>query len=170
VKPDAADTLGVDIGGVIVDRVREDGQGRTAGFAGAAEAPEIEGAFDAIARLVRHRFGHRVWLVSRCDEPNEAVLLTWLGRHRFFAATGVARDRVRFCRRRHEKAAICRDLGVTHFVDDRLVVLSHLVGAVPHLYLFASRAADADQFRHVLPHVQPIARWSDLADALLDGR
>jgi hypothetical protein len=74
---------------------------------------------------------------------------------------------VLFCRQRHEKAAICRELGLTHFIDDRLEVLSHLLGTVPHLYLFRSRAGDVDRFRRFLPHVRMINQWSELVDALL---
>ena len=162
------EALGIDIGGVIIDRVREDGGVPTsASYAGVVA---VEGAFEAIADLVRRRFGERVWLVSRCDEPSEPVLLEWLEQRGFFGVTGVARERVRFCRQRHEKAAICRQLRITHFVDDRLEVLGHLVGLVPHLYLLESRAADADRFRDVLPRVGRMPTWRDVVEALLPAR
>jgi hypothetical protein len=45
-------------------------------------------------------------------------------------------DHLRFCFERHEKARHCLDLGLTHFLDDRLDVLAHLEGVVPHRYLF----------------------------------
>ncbi len=153
------DTLGVDIGGVIIDRVSEDGP----------DAPRIavDGALGAIRRLVAARFGERVWLVSRTDE--DAALVDWLDRSGFHRLTGVARDRVRFCRKRHEKAAICADAGITHFVDDRLEVLGHLVGVVPHLYLLDSRAADVARFREALPHVRRVAHWREIVRELLPG-
>lgn len=158
------DTLGVDIGGVIIDRVSEDGP----------DAPRrpVDGAFDAIRRLVAERFGERVWLVSRTDE--EAALVDWLDRSDFHRITGVARERVRFCRKRHEKAAICRETGISHFVDDRLEVLGHLVGLVRHLYLLDSRAADVERFREALPHVRRCAHWRqivrELLPAVIEGR
>jgi hypothetical protein len=93
--------------------------------------------------------------------------MKWLERHHFFGSTGIPSNRVLFCRERHEKATICRQLGLTHFIDDRLEVLSHLVGMVPHLYLLRSRASDVDRFRQFLPHVRPISRWSELVDVLL---
>lgn len=162
-----SETLGVDIGGVIIDRVSEDDQIETPGHYSYAGAAAVEGAFEAIARLVQQRFRERVWLVSRCDEPIELVLMRWLEAHDFSGSTGIPSNQVLFCRQRHEKATICRQLRVTHFIDDRLEVLSHLVGTVPYLYLFRSRASDVDRFRRFLPHVRPISRWSELVDALL---
>ena len=44
----------------------------------------------------------------------------------FFKDTGIAEDHLHFCRTRPDKAPICRDLGITHFVDDRLDVLGYL--------------------------------------------
>lgn len=162
--------LGVDIGGVVIDRVSEDDESRTMGSTGYAGAATIDGALEAIGRLVRQRFHDRVWLISRCDEPRERVLSEWLERQNFFGSTGVPRRQVRFCRERHEKAIICKELGVTHFIDDRLEVLGHLVGIVPHLYLFQSRARDVDEFGRFLPQVRPMNCWRDVANALLPPR
>jgi hypothetical protein len=67
------DALGIDIGGVIIDRVSEDDQTQIMGHHGYAGAAEVDGAFEAIARLVEQRFRERTWLVSRCDEPRELV-------------------------------------------------------------------------------------------------
>lgn len=98
------------------------------------------------------------------------MLLDWPQRQDFFASTGVAPDHVRFCRERHDKAPISRQLVITHFIDDRLEVLGHLVGTVPNLYLFQSRAADGDRFPRFLPHVRPTRRWSDVLRELLPAR
>ncbi len=155
-----SETLGIDIGGVIIDRVSEDAQSY-------AEAAAVDGAFEAIAQLVQRRFRERVWLVSRCEESRDPVLMEWLERHDFFGSTGVTRNQVLFCRQRHEKATISQQLGVSHFIDDRLEVLSHLVGNVPNLYLFQSRAEDIDRFRQFLPHVHLVRRWSEIVDAVL---
>ena len=43
---------------------------------------------------------------------------------------------VHFCNERSEKEAICRELGVTHFIDDHLEVLLYLK-SVPYRFLFA---------------------------------
>src|SRR5262249_24457584 len=154
--------LGIDIGGVILDRVSEDGPN--------ARMAAVEGAFDAIARLVGGRVNERVWLVARSDEPFEPLVLTWLDETDFFVLTGVQRQHVHFCRRRADKAMVARLLRITHFIDDRLEVLAHLVGVVPHLYFFRSRAADVEPFVEILPHVHMVARWSEIVESLLDSR
>jgi hypothetical protein len=74
---------------------------------------------------------------------------------------------VLFCRQRHEKAAICRELGLTHFIDDRLEVLSHLLGYGSPSLPFPVASRHVDRFRRFLPHVRMINQWSELVDALL---
>src|SRR5687768_8395560 len=75
------EALGVDIGGVIIDRASEDDHSQTVEPHSDAGAAEVEGAFDAVAQLIQQRFRDRVWLVSRCDQPRELVLMKWLERH-----------------------------------------------------------------------------------------
>ncbi len=130
--------LGIDIGRVIIH-----GDGPDTSFVGAASveealrAPAMEGAFDSIARLVE-RLDRRVWLVSKCGKKVEERTRLWLDHHRFYEATGVPRDNLRFCRERKEKAPICVKLGITLFVDDRLDVLRHMASLVPHRFLFGA--------------------------------
>jgi hypothetical protein len=162
----APEGLGVDIGGVIIDRVREE---RGAGPEGFASALPVAGAFAAVGRLIAERFRERVWLVSRCDAEDETPIRRWLEQRGFFPATGLTPDRVRFCRERDEKTPICRQLGVTHFVDDRLEVLGHMVGVVPNLYHLRSRAADHERFPQFLRHVRSVAGWDEIVRALLPG-
>jgi hypothetical protein len=145
-------TLGIDIGRVIIH-----GDGPDTSFIGATDedalkAPAMAGAFEAIGRLVP-RFEGRVWLVSKCGPRIAERSLRWLDHHRFWEATGVAREQVRFCRQRKEKAGICLDLGIGWFVDDRLDVLVPMEGVVPHRFLFgASYATD--------PSVYPVPTWA----------
>ena len=128
------EVLGVDIGGVIIDRVNDDSD--TSFFAdGYLESTAVVGAFAALARLNAERFHGEIYLVSKCGRRIEARTREWLRHHGFWEAVGLPDDQVRFCRRREEKALIAADLGITHFIDDRLEVLSYLTG-VPHRYLF----------------------------------
>ena len=62
---------------------------------------------------------------------------------RFFERTGIPSGNVRFCRRRPDKAVHCRELAVTHFVDDRLDVHEALREVVTHRYLFGERSEPA---------------------------
>src|SRR5689334_2640439 len=103
--------LGVDIGRVIIH-----GDGPDTNFIGATDAeamraPAMAGAFESLARLCE-RFDGLVWLVSKCGPRIEACSRAWLGHHRFFETTGIARANLRFCRNRKDKAPICRELGI----------------------------------------------------------
>jgi hypothetical protein len=145
--------LGIDIGRVIVA-----GDGPDTSFVGGSDddalrAPPVEGAIEAIARLRAHYEG-RVWLVSKCGPRVEARTRRWLEQRRFFAATGVAPDHVRFCRTRPEKAPICLALGITCFIDDRQDVLAAMGGVVATRLLFGARWCS-------LPGVTPVASWRE---------
>lgn len=132
------DALGIDIGRVIigstVDGVEDTSFiGRT--VQEAMQSPPSRGAFATIASLVQ-RFDGRVWLVSKCGPGVERKTLLWLDHWRFHEATALPRHQVRFCRQRHEKAQHARELGLTHFIDDRLEVLEAMREVVPHLLAF----------------------------------
>jgi hypothetical protein len=143
--------LGVDFGRVINDGTRHPGGGDTVfltgGFDQAMATPAMPECFDALARLAT-LFDGRVWVVSKCGERIQQRTEQWLDHHDFWTRTGIGRDRIRFCRRRPEKAVHCAELGITHFVDDRADVLTHLRGLVPHLYLFGKQRTVPTWARH----------------------
>lgn len=64
------------------------------------------------------------------------------------------------CRKRPEKAQHAKQLGLTHFIDDRLDVLSHLRPIVPHLYWFGEQDRPAPDW------VIPVLRWPSVLEAL----
>ena len=138
--------LGIDIGRVIIGAADCTGKADTSFLTGNEEAalctPATEGCFEAIAELVQ-AFESRVWLVSKCGPRIQTLTKRWLSRHDFYARTGVRQDRVRFCLKRPEKRDHCAAIGATHFIDDRLDVLEHLVSLVPHLYWFGHQSGDA---------------------------
>jgi hypothetical protein len=115
--------------------------------------PEMTGAFDGIAQL-HAGFGGRVWLVSKCGARVQARTLRWLDGHDFYGRTGVSRDNVRFCRIRWQKRQLCEELGLTHFVDDRVDVHAAIHGTVEYQYLFGDTTASA--------HAQAAATWADV--------
>ncbi|GIF17964.1 hypothetical protein Ate02nite_06940 [Paractinoplanes tereljensis] len=144
--------LGVDIGRVIIGGSAPGG-GDTQFFSGdpakMLATPAVPGAFEALARLVP-RF-EQVWLVSKCGERVQRHTRQWLDHHDFFGRTGIPRDNVRFCRARPDKAIHCAELGITHFVDDKLDVHAALRGIVEHRYLFGpQRTPPPAWVRHTL--------------------
>ena len=124
------ETIGIDIGRVLIA-----GDGPDTSFLGhdearAMRAPAIPHAFESVARLVQ-LFEGRAWLVSKCGANIEARSRRWLELHKFYDATGLDRSKLRFCRKRPEKALIARELGLTVFVDDRFDVILSMQGIVP---------------------------------------
>jgi hypothetical protein len=158
--------LGIDIGRVIMCPVHDDGQPDTsfltADDAEALATPAAPGMFDVVPRLV-DAFGGRVWLVSKAGARIEALTRRWFVRHEFFARTGLREDQARFCRRREDKRTHAAELGLTHFIDDRTDVLTHLRGLVPHLGLFGVQSEPAPEW------TVPIADWFAVKRALSRG-
>lgn len=155
--------LGIDVGRVLISP-GDDSRPDTSFIGGTLEdalnTPAYEGMFDVVPDLVR-RFEGQVWIVSKCGKRIQERTLLWFEHHRFFERTGIDRRNVRFCLKRPEKAIHCRELGITHFIDDRTDVLEAMVGVVPKLYLFGpQRGATPRGMRHV-------ACWSDVAQELL---
>lgn len=152
--------LGIDIGRVLIAAEGANG-GDTAFIGGsmadALDTPPYEGMFDAVAPLV-DRFEGRVWLVSKCGPSVQAKSHAWLLYHRFFERTGMAPANLRFCLQRPQKADHCRELGITHFIDDRSDVLGHLKGIVPNRYLFGPQRKPVTEAGLVL-----LPAWKDAA-------
>jgi len=113
----------------------------------ALQSPATEGALEAVKQLVDD-FSGQVWIVSKCGPSVQRKTRAWLDHHDFSHHTGWSSENLRFCLKRPEKAAICAELGITHFVDDRLDVLEAMSGVVPYRYLFGEQ--------------EPGLHWSDI--------
>lgn len=157
--------LGVDIGGVIIDRVN-DGTDTSFFSENYLQTTAVPEAFSALKNLVEKRFGENVHLVSKCGRKVSEKTLLWLAHHSFFDLTGIGKERVHFCRERHEKAGICEKLGITHFVDDRLEVLGNLT-TVGALYLFQPRPDEVRKFTRHLNRVKQVNSWQEITTNLL---
>lgn len=152
--------LGVDIGGVIIDRAN-DGTDTSFFSDNYLQTTAVPGAFDALRELRDKRFANGIFLISKCGRKTREKTLHWLDHHCFYASTGIARDHIRFCRERYEKARICKELGITHFVDDRLEVLSSLT-LVGTLYLFQPNSEEVRRFAEFLYRVKRVESWQDI--------
>ncbi|GAA3386857.1 hypothetical protein [Cryptosporangium minutisporangium] len=129
------------------------------GLDAAMSTPGAIGVFEILPRIVE-RFDGRVWIVSKCGPKTQQRTLQWLEHHDFYRRTGVPEGNVRFCRQRPDKAIHCRELAITHFVDDRIDVHRALRGLVPNLYLYGPQAEPAPDW------VRPVATWAE-ADQLV---
>lgn len=150
--------LGIDIGRVII--TPESGGRADTSFIGgsmedALKTPPYDGMFDAVTELTE-RFAHKVWLVSKCGPRVQEKSRRWLRHHRFFERTKIPPNNLRFCLQRPQKADHCRELGLTHFIDDRVDVLQHLDGIVDRRYLFGPQRAG----RRVPRGLSPCVSWA----------
>lgn len=157
--------LGVDIGGVVLDSAHYDEDATPDGPVLVA-ASEIPGARTALMTLRDKLFGHEIFLVSKCGPRTEARARQWLAEEGFLDAIGISAANAKFCRHRSDKAGICAELGVTHFVDDRLEVLSYL-DVVASRYLFQPDLNEVAKFAAHLPLVTVVDGWPALCTAVL---
>lgn len=155
--------LGIDVGRVLIRP--EDADGADTSFIGgslddALNTPPYDGMFEVVPHLVS-RFNGQVWIVSKCGPAIQNKTRQWFEHHRFFERTGIPRDNVRFCLKRPEKAVHCRQLRITHFIDDRVDVLEAMAGVVPNRYLFGP------QRKHPPVGMRHVASWSEVSKAML---
>jgi len=116
--------LGIDVGGVIIDKANDDTD--TSFFSdNFLNTKCTPGMFNAVETLVA-RFKGRAYIVSKCGPKIQQKTLRWLDHHHFYGRTGFRHGNTRFCLKREQKAPICAELGITHFIDDKLEVLSYL--------------------------------------------
>lgn len=157
--------LGVDVGGVIIDRVNDN---TDTSFFGDnyLSTTAVPGVFEALAELVQAQFEDRVYLVSKCGEKTEQRTLRWLEHTNFFKRTGIQHVNVRFCREHSGKALIAAKLGITHFVDDRLEILGSL-HMVENLFLFNPRPEEIAQHSVHLGRVDRHENWDSAVPDIL---
>lgn len=156
--------LGIDFGKVIISPTVNgvaDTSFLGSSLQAAMETPAAEGAFEAVKALV-DCFQDQVWIVSKCGPSVEKKSRAWLDHWNFYGRTGVSRDNLRFCRKRPDKAPICRSLGINHFIDDRLDVLRPMQGDVKRLFLFGEQRAS----QRIPYWAEPVLNWAELLAAL----
>ena len=148
--------LGIDIGGVISQFKNE---GRKNGEF--LKSPPVKNATQVIAELVEYRFGPEVYLVSKCGYAMQRDTRLWLAAQHFYDRAGIAPDHVWFCLSRGEKADIAKVLELTHFIDDRLEILSYL-DMVPNKILFRPNPREVASFATALPTVSRVETWDEV--------
>ena len=125
------------------------------------DVPLVPGVPGSLVRL-RARFGSQVYLIST-NIRRRSQALEILEKHRVLEFVG--RDHVVMCDTDAAKADICRELGISHFVDDRLEVLE-LLGTVARRYLFQTES-DAGPSPALPANVLRVSSWSAIERDLL---
>ena len=160
--------LGVDIGNVIIDhRAIKDSKDESWWNEKHPMIPATEGVFDCLKKLNDEKIFTDIFLVSKLKEEHDKRTLYWLEVNKFFEKTGIKPGNFFFCRERSDKEKICRDNNITHFVDDRLEVLSYMIGAVPNLYLFQPDEKEIEEFKKFLPEVIRVESWAEVVKKII---
>jgi hypothetical protein len=164
--------LGIDIGKVIMEPVNSGSEDTTfisGSYEDAMKTMPSPGAIERISQLVEI-FEGRVYLVSKCGKRVRALTNDWLSHWNFFEKTKINPEHLYYCFKRDEKAPICENLGITHFIDDRLDCLEPMKNIVSYRYLFGEQIYDSifpeeiiralnwdETFEKIIKHVE-IAR------------
>lgn len=151
--------IGIDVGGVIIDKDKNDDSDTSLFGPNYLQAKPVECAFAALRSLNKITFKDRVWIVSKCGANIEQRTREWMEHNQFHETTGIPKERLRFCRDRSGKAPIAREIGLTHFVDDKLEVLNYMKGAVAHRMLFRPHGSEIDKNRTFWSN--GVMLWSD---------
>ena len=127
-------------------------------------SPPAPNAFAGVGALV-DAFAGQVWLVSKAGPTVQDKTKRWLRHWDFYDRTGLPRDHVRFCLQRPDKVGHCRQLKLTHFIDDRLDVLEYMRGTVPNLYLFGEQP----RLDHIPEWVVHVPDWQETTAHVLSS-
>lgn len=157
--------LGVDIGNVIINHRLSDPNDKTLHEERYSTIPASDGVFESLKKLNDH-FDGEVYLISKCTEWAEKKILTWFADNEFYKKTNIDPKNIYFVRERHEKDILCRKLGLTHFIDDRLEVLSHMIESTPNLILFQPDAKEIVEFKDYLPKVTVVSSWKEVENVI----
>lgn len=161
------ESLGVDLGNVIIDHV---GFGTTPEFFCSGDynvIPPVQGVLEALRCLNKKRFRGNVFVVYNASDVADQKIVEWLKSHNFFERTGISPERVRRTQNGRNKSSVCELHKATHFIDDRLEVLSHLVGKVGNLYLLRPQKKEVEQYQDFLTHIRQVDTWDDIVRSLI---
>lgn len=101
------------------------------------ETDFVENSIEVVRRLYESdQFGGRVYLVSKCGPKVEDRTRQWLRLRGFYDQTGLLEHQVYYVRDYAAKGLRCADLGISHFIDDRVANLTAMT-TVTWRYLFA---------------------------------
>ncbi len=151
-------TIGLDVGGVLLDRSLGADE---ASFFGTRpmDTPVMPGALEAVSTLAGV-FEGRILIVSRAGHRTRELSRQWLGLHGFLGDEMIPPSSIHFVEKRSEKAPLCKALGVTHFVDDHLDVLSDM--QIPFRILFRGATLPAEPDGVLSPGVVSCGDWAEL--------
>lgn len=161
--------IGIDIGGVIIDRARNDGSDTSLFGPNYLNALAVPDAIKAITEINEHIFPNETYIISKCGAGIERKSREWLQAQGFHGMTGMWQDKVHFCRARADKAPIAKKLGLTHFIDDKYEVLGYMKDIVAHRILFCPDKQEIIDTGPNAGAVVPVFSWMAVLEFLKGG-
>lgn len=155
--------IGLDVGGVIIDAINNDGTDTDLRGDNFMKATPVADAYDAVRKLVTYYGAHNIFIISKCGEVIEEKTRKWLVGNGFYAYTGFKPTNLYFCRTRAEKAPIAGALGLTDFVDDHQDVLEYMEGIVARHYLFGPQSREVPKTGSLII----VSNWIEALASLL---
>jgi hypothetical protein len=132
--------------------------------------------FESIKKLVETLGSENVFIVSKCGKGFRDKTLSWLENKGFYKFTGNCHhylcncegfksQNLFFCEERAQKRPICEDLKITHFIDDRIDVLKHLINLPLMRVCFVYKPVELEKqgnLTYFWPSVSKIFDWRDV--------
>ncbi len=164
------EALCVDMGNVIIDHL---GFGTTEQFVNEGnycEIPPVKDVLFFLAKLNAERFKNNVYVIYNATGVADSKIDSWLDCNDFCEITKIERNRIIRSKGGRNKTGFCIEKGISHFIDDRLEVLSYLFNVVPNLFLFRGQNREIKKFKFCLSNVKRLENWSDLYTLLNDSQ
>lgn len=129
----------------------------------------VPGSFESLGAIVRSGNFDNVYIVSRASLFTRVYFLFRFWRLGFWETTGIPRKNIRFCLKNREKIDICKELGVTDFIDDRFPVLERM-GSLDNRFAFNPTKRETQKYPQVLAGSTLVRSWKELEPILLSLR
>ena len=127
----------------------------------------LPGSLDTLQKISASGTFDEIHVVSKANRLVSVLFRLRLRSLDFWEQTGIPRKNLHFCKRHKDKAAICKKIGITDFVDDRLHVLSHLDLEGERYALNPTRKREFKKFPKTAEDVTIVASWKELESLLL---
>lgn len=128
----------------------------------------VPDSFESLKVIARsHRFDG-IYIVSRANFISRSLFLFRLQRANFWEETGIPRENIYFCLKNRKKIDICKELGVTDFIDDRISVLKHME-SLERCFMFAPKNGGVRKYLYSPPWLTPVRSWNELEPMLLSA-
>jgi hypothetical protein len=152
--------VGIDVGGVLRNVVHP-----SSGPEGFLSVPPVRGSIETVEWLTGLLGREHVFIVSKCPEGSESVIVAWLDQYGFFSNAGLDSDNIRFSHTRENKARIACELSIDYFIDDRIEVLDAMNGIVDRRVLFMPNGYS---YEYEDRSIIQLASWDDVHRDLMN--